>query len=65
MSPEQSPATKPVDARSDIYSLATVLFEALAGRPPFTGPNARAIMARRLTEDAALGRGRLRPEVPG
>jgi serine/threonine-protein kinase len=63
MSPEQSSGEEPVDARSDIYSLACVLFEALIGRPPFTGPNARAIMARRLVEDPpSLRPGR--PEVP-
>jgi serine/threonine-protein kinase len=50
MSPEQSAGDEIVDARSDVYSLATVLWEGLAGRPPFEGPNARAIMARRLTE---------------
>jgi serine/threonine protein kinase/tetratricopeptide (TPR) repeat protein len=51
MSPEQSTA-ETVDARSDQYSLACVLYEMLAGEPPFTGPTAQAIMARRLTEDA-------------
>ena len=63
MSPEQSSGEEPVDARSDIYSLAAVLFEALAGRPPFTGPNARAMMARRLVEDPPSVRP-ARPEVP-
>ncbi len=62
MSPEQSSGEEPVDARSDIYSLAAVLFEALVGRPPFTGPNARAIMARRLVEDPPSVRP-ARPEV--
>jgi eukaryotic-like serine/threonine-protein kinase len=49
MSPEQSVGDETVDSRSDIYSLAVVVYEALAGTPPFTGPNPRAIMARRLT----------------
>jgi serine/threonine-protein kinase len=62
MSPEQSSGEEPVDARSDVYSLACVLFEALVGRPPFTGPNARAIMARRLVEDPPSLRP-ARPEV--
>ena len=62
MSPEQSSGEEPVDARSDIYSLAAVLFETLVGRPPFTGPNARAIMARRLVEDPPSVRP-ARPEV--
>lgn len=51
MSPEQA-AAETVDARSDQYSLACVLYEMLAGEPPFTGPTAQAIMARRLTEPA-------------
>jgi tetratricopeptide (TPR) repeat protein len=51
MSPEQASA-EAVDARSDQYSLACVLYEMLAGEPPFTGPTAQAIMARRLTEPA-------------
>jgi TolB-like protein/tetratricopeptide (TPR) repeat protein len=63
MSPEQSAGDEPVDARSDIYSLAGVLFEMLAGTPPFTGPNARAVIARRLTEPPPSV-GALRPDVP-
>ena len=51
MSPEQCSA-EPVDARSDQYSLASMLYEMLAGEPPFTGPTAQAITARRLTERA-------------
>jgi TolB-like protein len=46
MPPEQSAGTGKVDRRSDIYSLACVLYETLAGQPPFTGPTAHAIMAR-------------------
>jgi serine/threonine-protein kinase len=46
MSPEQASGTGHVDRRSDIYSLACVLYEMLAGQPPFTGPTAQAIMAR-------------------
>ena len=46
MPPEQAAGTGQVDRRSDIYSLACVLYETLAGQPPFTGPTAQAIMAR-------------------
>jgi serine/threonine-protein kinase len=47
MSPEQAAAERELDARSDLYALACVLFEALEGKPPFTGPSAGAILARR------------------
>jgi hypothetical protein len=50
MSPEQSSGESHLDARSDIYSLATVVYEMLTGQPPFTGPTAQAIIARRLSE---------------
>jgi serine/threonine-protein kinase len=45
MSPEQATGSE-VDGRSDEYSLACVTYEMLVGSPPFTGPNARAVMAR-------------------
>ena len=38
-----------VDARSDQYSLACVLYEMLAGKPPFEGPSAQTIIAKSLT----------------
>ncbi|HEX6106582.1 MAG TPA: protein kinase [Gemmatimonadales bacterium] len=63
MSPEQSAGDEPVDVRSDLYSLAGVLFEMLAGRPAFTGSSAREVLARRLTESPPSVRD-ARPEVP-
>ena len=50
MSPEQSLGADQVDGRSDVYSLGCVLYELLAGQPPFDGPNAMAILARHAME---------------
>jgi len=48
MSPEQAAGERDVDARSDVYALACVLYETLAGQPPYTGPTAQAIVAQHL-----------------
>jgi tRNA A-37 threonylcarbamoyl transferase component Bud32 len=50
MSPEQASGDVVVDGRSDIYALACVLYELLAGQPPFTGPTAQAVLARHLAD---------------
>jgi eukaryotic-like serine/threonine-protein kinase len=44
MSPEQAAGDRDTDGRSDLYSLACVLFEMLAGEPPFTGPTPQSII---------------------
>ncbi|HEY6827931.1 MAG TPA: protein kinase [Gemmatimonadaceae bacterium] len=51
MSPEQAMGDKNIDARSDIYSLAAVTYEMLAGEPPFTGATVQAIVAKVLTAE--------------
>ncbi|HVD59703.1 MAG TPA: serine/threonine-protein kinase [Gemmatimonadaceae bacterium] len=63
MSPEQVLGSRDLDERSDVYSLACVLYEMLAGVPPFDGPNRQAIMARRFAAPPTPIR-RLRPDVP-
>jgi len=63
MSPEQATADPKVDARTDIYSLGCVLHEMLAGEPPFTGPSAQAIIAKRFAS-APLPLRTVRPQLP-
>jgi len=51
MSPEQVAGERTLDARSDIYSLACVAYETLAGEPPYVGPTFQAIVAAVMTSD--------------
>jgi serine/threonine-protein kinase len=63
MSPEQGAADQKLDGRADLYALGCVLYEILAGGPPFTGATPQAIMARHAKEHVP----RLtvtRPDVP-
>ena len=50
MSPEQATGDRALDARSDVYSIAAVLYEMLAGEPPHTGATVQAVIAKLLTE---------------
>ena len=50
MSPEQARGQNDLDTRSDIYSLGATLYHAVVGSPPFTGPNATAVITRHLFE---------------
>jgi serine/threonine-protein kinase len=52
MSPEQATAEKEITARSDVYSLASVLYEMLAGQPPHLGGSAQQIIMKIVTEEA-------------
>jgi serine/threonine protein kinase len=51
MSPEQCTPGAKVDARSDVYSLGCVVFEMIAGRPPFHGPTPDVTMAQHRTRE--------------
>ena len=63
MSPEQAAGERTLDARTDGYSLGAVLYEMLAGEPPFTGPTIQAMLAKRLSEPPPSVRW-TRPNVP-
>jgi serine/threonine-protein kinase len=63
MSPEQAAGDRELDGRCDVYALACVIYEMLAGAPPFSGGSARAIIAKHLSEPPQPLRTR-RPDAP-
>jgi len=63
MSPEQAAGDRSLDARTDQYSLACVLFELLAGQPPFTGPSAQSVIHQHLVAEPCPVT-QLRPGLP-
>jgi serine/threonine-protein kinase len=63
MSPEQATAEKEITPRSDVYSLATVLYEMLAGQPPHIGGAAQQVIMKIITEQAQPVR-QLRKNTP-
>jgi len=63
MSPEQAAGEPALDTPSDVYSLACVVYEMLAGEPPFRTPSARTTMARQVTGAPRPLRA-LRPDAP-
>ncbi|HEY2956154.1 MAG TPA: protein kinase [Candidatus Eisenbacteria bacterium] len=64
MSPEQVAGSRDVDGRSDLYSLGCVLYEMLAGQPPFTGPTEESLAHQHLSVTPRPVSD-LRPAVPG
>jgi len=63
MSPEQAAGEQDLDGRSDLYSLGCVLFEMLAGQPPFTGPTVESVVHQHLMAIPPPVT-QLRPSVP-
>lgn len=63
MSPEQAMGEKHITGRADVFALGAILYEMLAGEPPFTGDSAQTIIAKMMTT-APVSIRELRPAVP-
>jgi len=63
MSPEQAMSDRALDARSDVYSLGCLLYEMLAGEPPYTARTAQSLLTKRLMDPVPAVR-LLRAAVP-
>ncbi len=63
LSPEQAAGERDLDGRSDQYSLACVLYEMLAGRPPFVGPTVESLLRQHIAAEPPLVTS-IRPAVP-
>jgi serine/threonine-protein kinase len=63
MSPEQAAGSNELDGRSDLYSLGCVLYEMLAGQPPFTGPTIESLVRQHLAAEPQ-NITNIRPSVP-
>jgi len=64
MSPEQAAGSRELDGRSDLYSLGCVLYEMLAGEPPFTGPTVQSVVHQHVAVEPRIIT-QVRPAVSG